>query len=203
VKNQLALENNEAQQTSQGQTTDPGSSGIARLLSDGRPHTFVAGGHLDVTDEAGKECVVSDGDTLQLRQPPPNDATIAKLVVLSSKGLPECDISLTVQVQLTDLQEMQNHMRETIDKGLEALQAKQGTDGLPSAPPSAQGTPAPAPYAAAAPAPDPNAATEIQQQNVQATQAVQQVNTEASQGGGTGGQATAAPPSPQPGPTTN
>jgi hypothetical protein len=202
VKNQLALENSEAQQNTAGQTADPGSSGIARLLSDGRPHTFVAGGHLDVTDDSGKECVVSDGDTLQLRQPPPNDSTVAKLVVLSSKGQPECEISLTVQVTLADLQEMQNHMRETIDKGLQDLQAKQGTDGLPAAPPSAQGDPAPAAYAAVAPPPDPNAATEIQQQNVQATQAVQDVKTEsAAQPAGAGGQATAVPPATaQPGP---
>jgi len=192
VKNQLAIEQSEAQQNTQGQAAAPTSSGIALLLSDGRPHTFVAGGHLDVTDDSGKECVVSDGDTLQLRQAPPNDATIAKLVVLSSKGVPECEISLTVQVQLTDLQEMQNHMRETIDKGLEAMQAKQGSDGLPAAPPSAQGTPDPAAYASAAPPPDPNAATEIQQQNAQATQAVQDVRAEAAQGAG--GQSNAVPP---------
>ena len=89
---------------------------------------------------SGQECVVSDGDTLQLRTAPPADATTANLVVLSSKGNPECQISLTVQVQLTDLQEMQNHMRETIDQGLQDLQDKQGKDGLPAAPPSAQGT---------------------------------------------------------------
>jgi hypothetical protein len=106
---------------------------------------------------------------------------------------------------LADLQEMQNHMRETIDKGLAALQAKQGTDGLPSAPPSAQGAPDPAAYAAAAPAPDPNAATEIQQQNVQATQAVKDVNAEASQGSAGQSSATPAPPiaSTTPGPTSN
>ena len=54
VKNQLALENSEAQQNAQQQDVDPGSSGIARLLSDGRPHVFVAGGNLDVTDASGR-----------------------------------------------------------------------------------------------------------------------------------------------------
>ncbi len=147
-----------------------------------------------MTDDSGKECVVSDGDTLQLRQPPPNDATFAKLVVLSSKGLPECDISLTVQVTLADLQEMQNHMRETIDKGLQDLQAKQGTEGLPPAPLSAQGQPAPAAYAAVAPPPDPNAAAEIQEQNTQAAQAIQQVTAEPAQAGDPGAATTDAPP---------
>ena len=194
VKNQLALESQEATQNAQGQAPDPASSGIARLLSDGRPHVFVAGGSLDVTDTSGHECVVSDGDTLQLRDAPPSDATTANLVVLSSKGTPECQISLTVAIQLTDLQEMQNHMRETIDQGLQDLQSKQGTGGLPAAPPSARGAPAPAAYAAAAPPPDPNVATVIQQQDQQAGQAVQEVTAEAAQEGG--GQAGAAPAAP-------
>jgi len=184
VKSQLALENQESTQNAQGQAPDPASSGIARLLSDGRPHVFVAGGNLDVTDSSGQECVVSDGDTLQLRDAPASDATTANLVVLSSKGTPECQIALTVSVQLTDLQEMQNHMRETIDQGLQDLQAKQGKGGLPAAPPSAQGAPAPAAYAAAAPPPDTNASAEIQQQDQQGEQAVKDVTTEVAQDSG-------------------
>jgi len=191
VKAQLALENQEAQQNAAGQDVDPGSSGIARLLSDGRPHVFVAGGNLDVTDSNGQECVVSDGDTLQMQAAPPADATTANLVVLSSKGKPECQISQTVQVQLTDLQEMQNHMRESIDQGLKDLQDKQGKDGLPSAPPSAQAAPAPAQYASVAPPPDPNVGTEIAQVDQQSGQAEKDVSTEAAQDNG--GAAVAAP----------
>ncbi len=197
VKNQLALENQEAAQNAQQQDVDPASSGIARLLSDGRPHVFVAGGNLDVTDTSGKECVVSDGDTLQLQTAPPADATTANLVVMSSKGTPECQISLTVAVQLTDLQEMQNHMRETIDQGLKDLQDKQGKGGLPAAPPSAQAPPAAAQYAAVAPPPDPKDAADIQQQNQQADAAVKDVTAEAAQDGGApAGAAAAAPAAP-------
>jgi hypothetical protein len=197
VKNQLALENQEAQQNTAGQDVDPGSSGIARLLSDGRPHVFVAGGNLDVTDTAGQECVVSDGDTLQLRDAPAADATSANLVILSSKGNPECNISLTVQVQLTDLQEMQNHMRETIDQGLKDLQDKQGSGGLPAAPPSAKAAPVESQYAAVAPPPEPNLGADIQAQNQQAADAEKDVTAEASQEGGTaapGGMAAGAAP---------
>jgi hypothetical protein len=193
VKSQIALENQEASTNAAGHDIDPGSSGIARLLSDGRPHVFVAGGNLDVTDASGQECAVSDGDTLQLRTPPPSDATSANLVVLSSKGTPECQISLTVQVSLTDLQEMQNHMRETIDQGLQDLQSKQGTGGLPGAPPSAQSKPVQAAYAAVAPPPDPGDAATIQQQDQQADQAEKDVTAEAAAPGG--GQASATPPS--------
>jgi len=171
VRNQLALENQEAQQDTQQKDVDPASSGIARMLSDGRPHVFVVGSALDVVDTSQTECALSDGDVLQLQTQPPADATVANLVVLASKGGPECQKQDTVSVQLTDLQEMQNHMRENIDQGLQDLQTKQGTGGIPALPPSAQSQPAPAQYAAVAPPPDPNAGTEIQQQTQQADQA--------------------------------
>jgi len=195
VKAQLALENQEAQQNAQQQDADPASSGIARLLSDGHPHVFVAGGNLDVTDVNGQEGSISDGDALQLREPPPADATSANLVVLSSKGKPECQRSLTVQVQLTDLQEMQNHMRETIDQGLKDLQEKQGTGGLPAVPQSAQGAPTQAQYASAAPPPEANLAADLQQADQQSDQAEKEVTAEPAQdSAATGGTASAAPP---------
>ncbi|MGA7156081.1 MAG: hypothetical protein WBY53_04505, partial [Acidobacteriaceae bacterium] len=174
VKGELALENAEAAQNTAGQDADPGSSGIARLLSDGRPHVFVVGNALDLTDTNNQECSVSDGDALQLQSPPPPDATSATLLVLAAKGGRECAPNSNVNVQLTDLQEMQNHMRETIDQGLQDLQAKQGKDGIPAAPPSAQVPPTQPQYAAAAPPPDPSDAQTIQQQDQQADQAEQE-----------------------------
>jgi hypothetical protein len=174
VRNQLALENSEAQQNAQHQDVDPGSSGIARLLSDGRPHVFVAGSPLDLVDANGQECGISDGDVLLLQTPPPADATAVDLMVLASKGGQECAKSSTVTVQLTDLQEMQNQMRATIDQGLQDLQAKQGQGGLPPAPPSAQAKPVQPGYATIAPPPDPKDAADLQQQSQQADQAVQE-----------------------------
>ena len=182
VKAQIALENQESQQNAQNQDIDPGSSGIARMLSDGHKHVFVVGSALDVTDSNQNECALSDGDALALMAPPPPDATAADLVVLASKGGNECAKTSTVTVQVSDLQEMQNHMRELIDQGLQELQSKQGSGGIPQAPPSAQGQPAPAQYAEVAPPPDPNAGTEIQQQTQQADQAETDVSNDASQG---------------------
>ena len=92
VKGQLALENAEAQQNQQQQDVDPASSGIERLLSDGHPHVFVAGGSLDLIDTSGHECAVSDGDALQLLTAPPANATVVNLVVLASRGWQECRI---------------------------------------------------------------------------------------------------------------
>jgi hypothetical protein len=198
VKAQLALENQEAGQNTQGQDADPSSSGIARLLTTGLPHVFVAGGNLDVTDASGQECAVSDGDALELTQAPASNATAASLVVLSSKGAPECHVTTTVQVQLTDLQEMQNHMRETIDQGLQDLQTKQGKGGLPTAPPSAQAPPVQAQYASAAPPPETNIAGQIQQTDQQGEQAEKDVAAEAAQT--SGGASAAAAPIPPPAP---
>ena len=184
VKAQLALENQEATQTAANQDVDAGSSGIARMLGDGHPHVFVVGGGLDLTDSTGAECAVSEGDALALKTPPPSDATAADLVVLASKGGKECQSGGTVSVNLTDLQEMQNHLRETIDTGLKELQSKQGKGGLPVAPPSAQAPPTESPFAAVAPPPDPKDATDIQQQSQQADAAEAEVVSAANADGG-------------------
>ena len=168
VKNDLALENQEAQQTAQGQDVDPGSSGIGRLLSDGQQHTFVAGDALDVVDASGTECALSAGDVLELSAAPAPDANSANLTVLASKGGGECAKMDTVTVGFADLQEMQDDMRATIDQGLQKLQTSQGSGGLPAAPASAQGAPTEAAYAQVAPPPDPNGAAQLSQQDQQA-----------------------------------
>jgi hypothetical protein len=186
VRRELALENNEATNSSQQKDVDPGSSGIDRLLSDaanGKPHVFVVGTALDVVDTSQAECSLSDGDVLLLQAAPPADAQAANLVVLASKGGNECAKQDTVSVTFADLQEMQNHMRESIDQGLQELQAKQGKGGIPALPSTVPAQPAPAPYEAIAPPPDPDAATEIQQQAQQADQAEQEVTAEATQPG--------------------
>jgi hypothetical protein len=160
----------------------------------------VVGDGLDLTDSTGAECAVSEGDALQLTTPPAADATVANLVVLASKGGKECQKTATVAVNLTDLQEMQNHMRETIDLGLKDLQAKQGTGGLPAAPPSAQAPPVQTPYAAVAPPPDPKDAADLQAQTKDADQAEAEVQTTVAQDTGSpvGAAAPAAPAGPPP-----
>jgi len=175
VQRQLALENAEAQQTAKGVDVDPASSGIERLLSDGQQHIFVVGSSIDVLDDSSNECSLSDGDVLGLTSSPAPDAKAVSLVVLSSKGHRECTKSTYVTVEVEALQEMQNHMRETIDRGLAELQAKQGKSGLPAAPPSAQAPPTNAAFADIAPPPDPNGASDVNQQLKAADQSEQEV----------------------------
>jgi len=184
VRSQLALESNEAQQNAQNQDPDPASSGIERLLRDGSPHVFVAAGPMDLVDSSGTECALSAGDVLGLSAAPDPDATAADMAVLSSKGNQECQKSAVVTVQLSDLQDMQNHMRETIDQGLEELQTKAGKNGLPTAPPSAQQQPATVAFAQAAPPPDPTGADEINNQLKDAEAAEHEITSQAQQGSG-------------------
>jgi hypothetical protein len=199
VRAQIALENAEAQQNTQGQEPDPASSGITRMFQDGKPHVFVAGSGLDVVDANGAECALSDGDALQLSSAPPANATNATLTVLSSKGGKECPRAATVTVAVADLQEMQNHMRETIDQGLQELQAKQGKGGLPAAPPSATAPPVQTAFSQAAPPPETNGAADVDQQLSEADK-VDQAAVQAPVGGMDAASAPPAPIAPPPAP---
>ncbi len=200
VQRQIAVENAEAQATAQNKEAapNPALSGVQAMLSDNVQHIFVAGRDLDVTDTAGAECALSEGDALQLTGPPAAGATSATLVVLSSKGGQDCRAGRQVTVAAVDLQDMQNHMRETIDQGMGELQTKQSKGGLPALPPSASAPPEKAPFAAEAPGPDPAAATEITQQSQEADKAEQEVLAQALPNDGSAppapGDANAAPP---------
>jgi len=162
VQRQIALANQEAQ-TAQTGAPDPASSSIQRMLTDNLRHVFLVGHSLDVVNSAGAECAVSQGDALQLVGPPPPDSQTASLLVLSTKGGIECHRGDTVSVNLADLQEMQNHMRETIDAGMGEMQSKQGS-GLPAIPVAARGEPVKASFMTDAPPPDPNVKDELAQQ---------------------------------------
>jgi hypothetical protein len=200
VQRQVALENSEAAANAQNQQPDPASSSIARMLSDNQPHVFIAGSDLDLIDTAGAECAISQGDIVEVAAAPPADADAATAIVLASKGGKECAKSANVTVAFNDLQNMQNHMRETIDAGMGDLQSKQGKGGLPAAPPSAQVAPVAAAFTAGAPPPDTTAAAEITQQTQAADQAEQEVATAAPASGPSDPGAAPAPIAPPPPP---
>jgi hypothetical protein len=145
------------------------------MLSDNQPHVFIAGSDLDVVDAAGTECPITQGDIIEVASAPPADAEGATAIVLASKGGKECAKSDHVTIAFNDLQDMQNHMRETIDTGMGDLQSKQGKGGLPAAPPSATAAPVQAAFTVGAPPPDQTASTEIAAQTQAADQAEQEV----------------------------
>lgn len=186
VRRQIALENSEAKAGAQA-PPDPGSSGIARMLTDNTPHIFVVSAGLNLQSNAG-ECPVTAGDVLRLNPGTPPNASTANLMVLATKGQ-DCQQGATVVVGVADLQDMQNHMREMVDQGLGELQKKQGQDGLPAAPAAATAQPTQTAYAAIAPPPDPNGASELSAQTKEADQAEQ----DALQGGSNPGGPYTAP----------
>jgi len=199
VRRQVALENSESAAGPQT-PPDPGSSGIARMFADNSQHVFVVDQALDVESAAG-ECPITQGDVLQLSPGAPPTQTYANLVVLASKGQ-DCRQGENVSVGMADLQDMQNHMRETIDQGLGELQKNQGRSGLPLIPAAAAAPPVETAYAAIAPPPDPNVAGELKQQSTEADQAEQEAlnETESGSPGGAPAPASAAALQPAPAP---
>jgi hypothetical protein len=152
VDRQVREESAEAQQVVQNRDVPPGAGSVVQELSDRQPHVLIVASDLDLVDPSGRRCMVSEGDVVQVVSPPQPSSGTAQALVLSSKGGVECQRAAQVDIAVADLQEMQNHMRETIDQGLATTNAAKQAKSM---------TPA---YAAAAPPPDPNAARELAQQ---------------------------------------
>jgi hypothetical protein len=155
----------------------PDDGGISVALSDGHSHVFIAGASLDLVGAGGDECTLSQGDVVQVRAAPAPGAQAVNATVLGSKGGSECAPDTTVRMALTDLQEMQNYMRQTVEQGMADLQARQGTSNLPPAPATAQGAAVSAGFAANLPPADANAAAEIAEQAAAADQAEREETT--------------------------
>ncbi len=177
VHRQVAQENLERQAVAQNSAADPGTLPI---LAGNPPHVFVVSSNLDVT-AGGQECIITQGDVLQLNENPPPDSLLADVQVMASKGQ-DCPRGSMAAVSLQDLQEMQNHMRATIDQGLGELQAHPGQGGLPKPPSAGLHDTTAAPFVANLPPLDTNAAAELSQQAQQATQAEQEVLAQAQAG---------------------
>jgi hypothetical protein len=175
VANEIKLELAAGQKTADPSASNSGT--LDTLLADGQPHVFIASTALTVTS-AGTDCGLTEGDVLALNTPPAADAASADLRVLASKQ-GDCLKGNVVSVELTDLQEMHNHLLSNIDKGMTEMKDHPGQGGLPAPPAEAISGTKQAPYAAAAPAADPNGAAELDQTAQQGAQAEQQVVAEA------------------------
>ncbi|MGA7156570.1 MAG: hypothetical protein WBY53_06975 [Acidobacteriaceae bacterium] len=112
-------------------------------------------------------CYLGPGDIITLVSTS-NPATGA-LVDVNASRTQECPSGTEVYVSLNDLQEMQNSFRAELNSGLLTLRNEQGSNGVPSAPPSALAT-APSLDPNIAPAGDFNTArAEIQAAQAQAS----------------------------------
>ena len=159
----------------EGQNANAPGGQDTNLFGDNGPHVFVVHAAYQVNSNAG-ECTIGEGDVLEMNGPPQANSTWASLTVLSSRGQ-GCRKGSSVSVALQDLQEMQNQMQATIDRGLGDLQTKQGQGGLPMPPQGSVGT-IDSPYAQEA-QPDSNVASELTSVSQEADRAEQQVVSQA------------------------
>ncbi len=148
-----------------------GSSDIPPMFADNSRHVFVVSSALTVSSGA-QVCTLGEGAVIQTLGVPPMNSPTADAIVLASKPQ-ECSKGAVVSVQISDLQEMHNHMRETIDRGLGDLQSRGGQAGLPAPPPDSTGT-TDAPFAKQV-QPDTNVSNELTQAAQEADRAEQTV----------------------------
>jgi hypothetical protein len=114
-------------------------------------------------------CSLTSSDVIKRIEDTPDEDNTVAVQVLASKNS-DCAIGSTVRVELSDLIDMENHLREQVDAGLKILSEKQGKDGLPAAPAAN-----PRAVAEGTAAPDPKAAADLRQQE----QAADQIEKEA------------------------
>jgi hypothetical protein len=144
---------------------------------DPRHRIFVA--YSVVEADAGDDtCSLTSSDVIKrVEDTPDHDNTVA-VHVLASKNA-DCTIGSTVRVDLADLVDMENHLREQVDAGLKILSEKQGKDGLPAAP-----TANPRAVAEGMAAPDPTASADLRSQVKEADQSEKEVEQEAASDSG-------------------
>jgi hypothetical protein len=185
VKAQLAAEKDEA-----ASAAAPAPAGGAQQAStddvpppalDPARRTFVVNDDIAVVGDDGQECGLTAGDVItRITDTPDADKKVNVSVSASKKD--DCAAGKTVAVAVDDLQEMHNHFREQLDKGMGELAKKSGTGGLPKAPDtSTTAGDVPPPQA------DPNAEKTLADQQAEADKTEADVKQEAASGSGGGG----------------
>jgi hypothetical protein len=152
VQAQIAEESREADGSARSLEPKAGAGGVVEELGRPAQHVFVVASDLDLVDDNGRRCMISEGDVVQILSASDAESGTAPGIVLSSKGGVECAQSAKVDIAISDLQEMQNHMRAAIDQGL-ANTPRGATE--PTVTPA---------FAQAAPPPDADAKNEIEKQ---------------------------------------
>jgi hypothetical protein len=161
LKKQIAAEqaaaSNSQQAAASGEEVPPALDPNSRI--------FVVSSNLDSTTSEGQDCSLTPGDVILRTGDTPDDDHNVDATVKSSKK-DECPVGSTIAVDVSDLQEMHNHLRETLDAGLKTLAENSGKNGLPAAPDTTtKGGEVPPPAA------DTNVDSELQQAQKDADQA--------------------------------
>lgn len=184
VKAELAAEKDEAASAAAPAPAGGGQQASTDQVPpalDPAQRTFVVNDPISVVDADGNECGLTAGDVVtRITDTPDADKNVNASVSASKKD--DCAAGKTVAVAVDDLQEMHNHFREQLDKGMGELAKKSGTGGLPKAPDtSTTAGDVPPPQA------DPNAEKTLADQQAAADKTEADVKQEAASGSGGGG----------------
>jgi hypothetical protein len=167
IKRYIALDQLEAIDNAENHPPDTAAGSVAATLTGNQSHVLISGSDYDALDASQTRCAISPGDVIQIVPAILDDPKEVPALVLLSKPK-ECPKSAQVRLALTDLQDMQNYMRATIDHGLDEFHSRLGTLGLPSAPAAAQAAAVPAAFATDAPPPEQNIGLQISTQQQRA-----------------------------------
>jgi hypothetical protein len=94
---------------------------------------FVVSVDEDLTAADGTECALTPGDVVYRKGDKPDEDNMVDATVKSAKKS-ECPVGVAVAIDVTDLQDMHNSLRQTMDEGLKKLADNNGKNGLPAAP---------------------------------------------------------------------
>jgi hypothetical protein len=140
---------------------------------------FVAFSVLEATAN-GEPCSLTASDVVKrIVDARDRDNAVAVQILASKKS--DCAMGSQASIQLTDLNDMLNHLREQVDAGMRILSEKQGQDGLPVAPAAN-----PRAVSEGTAEADPTAAAELQKQEQEADQTEKEVQREAAPDSGAG-----------------
>jgi YD repeat-containing protein len=163
--------------SSSPRTSSASSTDELPAALDSSHRVFVVSSLLEATAN-GETCSLTSSDVvMRIEDDPDSDNTVAVRILASKKS--DCAIGSQVRLELTDLNDMLNHLREQVDTGMKILSEKQGKDGLPVAPAAN-----PRAVAEGIAAPDPTAAADLQKQEQEADQTEKEVQQEASSDSG-------------------
>ena len=112
------------------------ASGLPIL--DNRPHTLQVYNSVNAMSQ-GRECTLSESDIIEFNGAAPADGVNANVFVRYSRQQ-DCPVNSIASVPVDQLQEMSNHMVETMEQGLADFQRNQGRNGLPPLPPAMTAT---------------------------------------------------------------
>jgi YD repeat-containing protein len=121
----------------------------------------------------GETCSLTSSDVVKRLEDTAGKNNTVAVQILASKTS-DCAMGSVARMQVSDLNDMQNHLREQVDAGMRILSEKQGRGGLPTAP-AANLRARPEGTAAA----DATAAADLQKQQQEADQTEKEVQQEA------------------------